>query len=100
MFEHTVNGDINGMLWGAIRRRDASRYRGVDLEVVAPETRIDLEKEALAFGFVAASRRLILTEFFGGQIGGDECFRDQREIQMCFHNVTSFSNEGVEGLHL
>ena len=47
-------------------------------------------KEALSLGFVAAARRVVLAEFLGREVGGDQRFRDERKIQINGHGKLPF----------
>ena len=89
VFQHPVNRDVNRVFRPSVGRRYAARKCRIDVEIFTAEFRIDLEENALSLGFVAVAGRIILTESFGRQVGGDQRLRDQREIKMDVHGWPS-----------
>ena len=85
VFKYAIDRDVHRMFGAALGIGDAAGKGTIDVEIFVAKIRIDLEEHALSLGLIAVARRIILTEPFRRQIGGDERFRDQREIEMNIH---------------
>ena len=90
MFEHAIDRNIDRVFGRPVGGWDAAVDGGLDVEVVAAEARVDFEEDALSLGLVAAAGGVILAEFFGRQVGRDQCLWNEREIEINGHGNLIF----------
>ena len=68
VFEHSIHGYVDRMLGRSVRARNATVNSRLDVEIVVPEIGIDFKEQALPFRFVAATRRVVLTELLWREV--------------------------------